>query len=342
MLKKTKLKGKCLTTAMGIMPHTDTEKALSLALTLDIPYWPQLPRVNYFEDMYVQISEHFPGVQIDPQKRVISFSLDQFYSDFEEYLPHWEEEEFFRLSDEYSAVFHRFLEKDLSGYPYIRGQSIGPVSYGLKILDERNRPMIYYDEVRQIIFDFVAKKLRAQLGEMRAVHQGAFVWVDEPGLEMIFMAMTGYPSEKAKEDYIGFLETVPGPLGVHLCGNPDWSFLLQLELDVLSLDILTHGYIFSRYTAEIKDFLDRGAVISWGVTPTLTEEYAQENLKSMIAMVENIWQDLDRKGISYEQLLEQAWFAPARCCLVNADGDETVTKSFALLQEVANHFKQKL
>ncbi len=342
MNDKMRLEGNCMTTAMGIMPHTDVDRALALALTLDIPFWPQLPRVNYFEDMYVQVSEHFPGIIIDPEKRVVSFSVDKFYMDFEEYMPYWEEEEFFRLSTDYSVVFHRFLKQDLSAYPYIRGQSIGPVSYGLKILDEQNKPMIYYDEVRQMIFDFVAKKLQAQYHEMLAVHPNAFLWVDEPGLEMIFMAMTGYSNEKAKEDYLNFLKVFPGPRGVHLCGNPDWSFLLQMELNVLSLDILSRGHIFSRYTDEIRAFLDRGAIISWGITPTLTEELERENIHSMIKMIENLWQSLDSAGVPYEQLLKQAWFAPARCCLVNLDGEKSVAKSFKLLREVANHFKQKI
>jgi len=337
-----KLEGGCRTTAMGIMPHTDVEKALDLALSVDIPFWPQLPKVSFLEDMYAQVSEHFPGIKLDMDKRVVSFSIDKFYEDFEEYMPHWEEEEFFRLSPEYSVVFHRFLEQDLSQYKYIRGQSIGPVSYGLKILDENNKPMIYYEEVRQIVFDFVAKKLRAQLSEMQKAHPGAFVWVDEPGLEMIFMAISGYTSERAKEDYQAFLEHFPGPRGVHLCGNPDWSFLLQMELEVLSLDVLAQGHIFSRYADEIKAFLDRGGIISWGITPTLSEEFEQENIQSMIKMIDGLWDSLDGAGIPREQIMKQAWLAPARCCLVNQDGEETVTKSFRLLQEVADHFKGML
>ena len=337
-----KLAGNCQTTAMGIMPHTDVEKALKLALTLDIPCWPQLPKVNFYEDMYVQISEHFPGLTLDTEKRVINFSIDRFYEDLEEFLQRWDDQSYFRLSTGYSAVFHRFLEQDLSSYQYIRGQSIGPISYGLKILDSENKPMIYYEEVRQIIFDFVAKKLQAQLGEMQAVHPGSFVWVDEPGLEMIFMAITGYTSERGKEDYRAFLENFPGPKGVHLCGNPDWSFLLQMELDVLSLDVFARGHIFSRYSDDIKAFLDRGGIISWGITPTLTEEYEKENVQSMITILDGLWKSLDQRGIPYKQLLAQAWLAPARCCLVNQDGEETVGKSFRMLQEVANHFKAKL
>jgi len=337
-----KLEGNCQTTAMGIMPHTDIEKALELALTLDIPYWPQLPKVNFFEDMYAQVSEHFPGIILDLEKREVRFSIDKFYTELEEYLPRWEDEEFFRLSPGYSVVFHRFLELDLAPYQYVRGQSIGPVSYGLKITDEDKKPMIYYDEVRDLVFDFVAKKLQAQLSEMQKVHPGSFVWVDEPGLEMIFMAFTGYTSERAASDYRAFLEKFPGPAGVHLCGNPDWSFLLQLDLDVLSLDVLARGHIFSRYNEDIKTFLDRGGIISWGITPTLTEEYEQESVQSMIKNLEDLWNSLDQSGIPREQILKQAWLAPARCCLVNLDGEETVAKSFRMLQEVAGHFKAQL
>lgn len=45
--------GGLLTTAMAVMPHRDVDRALETALSLDIPYWPQLPHVSYREDMYV-------------------------------------------------------------------------------------------------------------------------------------------------------------------------------------------------------------------------------------------------------------------------------------------------
>lgn len=337
-----KLEGNCQTTAMGIMPHTDIEKALEVALSLDIPFWPQLPRTGFFEDMYVQISEHFPGIIVDTDKRLISFSIDKFYSEMDEFMNHWDDETYFRLSPQYSAVFHRFLEKDLSAYQYIRGQSIGPVSFGLKILDENKKSMIYYDEVKEIIFEFTAKKLVAQFNEMYEKHQGTFVWVDEPGLEMIFMAFTGYSSGKAKEDYLSFLQKFPGPKGVHLCGNPDWSFLLQLGLDVLSIDALAWGHVFSRYREEVSDFINSGGVISWGITPTLTEEYEKENLRSMIQKMDALLDSLESQGVDRGRILKQSWFAPARCCLINADGEKTVEKSIKLVNEVADHYKSLL
>lgn len=331
-----------MTTAMGILPHDDVDRALRLSLSLDIPFWPQLPAVSFYEDMYAQASEHFPGITLDLERRVINFSPERFHEELEEYLAHWEDEAYFALSPGYSAVYHRFLQQDLSAYPYIRGQNIGPVSFGMKIQDSERRPMIYFDDVREIIFDFFTRKLRAQYNQLRQIHPRAFVWVDEPGLEMLFMSFTGYTSEKAAADYRLFLENFPGPKGVHLCGNPDWSFLLNLDLDILSLDVLARGHIFTRYREEIRTFLDRGAIISWGITPTLAEEYAPEDLRSMIARIDDYWNYLEQGGIPREQILRQAWFAPARCCLINTDREATVERSFELLKGVAAHFREEL
>jgi hypothetical protein len=34
-----------------------------------------------------------------------------------------------------------------------------------------------------------------------------------------------------------FLSMVEGPRGIHLCGNPDWDFLLNQDMDILSMDV---------------------------------------------------------------------------------------------------------
>jgi hypothetical protein len=66
--------GNLLTTAMAVMPHTDVERALEVALSLDVPFWPQLPNYSYYEDMYVQAAEHFPGILLDVENRTLRFS----------------------------------------------------------------------------------------------------------------------------------------------------------------------------------------------------------------------------------------------------------------------------
>lgn len=336
-----KLPGNCLTTAMGILPHTSIGDALDLALTLDIPFWPQLPKYSFNEDMYVQISEHFPGIVVDEKNLRVQLDLDAFYEELPAYAEKMEDRSYLELSPEYSAALDAFLERDLSKYRVIRGQSIGPVSFGLKITDRNMMPVIYFDDVRDFLFDFIARKLNAQYDQLKAKNENSFVWVDEPGLEIIFGSFTGYSSDRAKRDYRAFLESVRGPQGVHLCGNPDWSFLLGMDLNILSVDTFGWGHIFTRYRDEVIAFLKRGGIISWGIVPTLTDEIDAQTVDGMVQRLESLWDYLAGEVVDKKLILERAWLAPARCCLVNADGAASVEKAFGVLREVSGRIREK-
>ena len=77
--------------------HTDVKLALETALSLDIPFWPQLPNTSYFEDMYVQASEHFPGICLDLANRKLSFPTEKFIAELKEILANFEKEVVFIL-----------------------------------------------------------------------------------------------------------------------------------------------------------------------------------------------------------------------------------------------------
>ena len=59
--------GNFMTSGMGVLLHTDLEKGLALAMSVDIPFWPQLPKMRYEEDMHAQVAHRFPGSIISPQ-----------------------------------------------------------------------------------------------------------------------------------------------------------------------------------------------------------------------------------------------------------------------------------
>lgn len=328
------LPGKGLTTAMGILPHSDPGVAQELALSVDIPFWPQLPRFRFKEDMYAQFAEHFPGIIIDEQNQILRFSNERFAAELDEYLESSADPDFFGLSEEFSTAFRNFLSLDLSSYPLIRGQSVGPISFGLKICAEDLKPMIYNDFVREILYDFLSHKVAWQYEKLRQIHPRPFVWLDEPGLEMIFNSFSGYTSELAQTEYRTFLERLPGPKGIHLCGNPDWSFLLGANLDILSVDAFSWGHILVRYIDEVREFLQKGRIIAWGITPTLTSELVPESVATLTARLLESWEFLGRHGLEPELIFDRAWLAPSRCCLINADGSGSVKRSFELLHEI--------
>ncbi len=333
--------GNLKTTAMAVMPHKDADRALDLALSVDIPFWPQLPRVSYYEDMYVQAAEHFPGILLDLENQTLRFSMDNFINEFEDTLARFDEPEYFDISRDYSVVYHKFLEMDLSDRPAIRGQLEGPISFGLNVLDQDKRPILFEDTIRPFMFEFMSKRINVQLKRLEQMNPNAFMFVDEPGLQFLFSALSGYDSTQAKSDMEQFFSTVQRPRGIHLCGNPDWDFLLHLDLDILSLDIYQNGEVFSSYWKSIKNFLDRGGVIVWGVVPTNFEPFEAENIRSLETRLTGVWDFLSGKGIDREFLLSRSLLSPATCCLINPDGETTVEKAFAVVNELSLRLRDR-
>lgn len=316
--RRLSLEAGCKTTAMGIMPHTDIEKALQLALGLDIPFWPQLPNVSFYEDMYAQTSENFPGITVDPEARTVTFDTARFEAQLASYSERMNDPWAFSLGTRYSAVYHRFLEHDLSRYAAIRGQLTGPVSFGFKIVDQAKRPIIYDDGVSALLFDFIQRKANAQYQELRRKNPNAFVWIDEPGLGWVFSGLSGYSDTQARRDYESFLNGIEGPRGLHLCANVNLPYLLGLGPDILSFDAYQIRVMPRAYSATIADFLGAGGVISWGMVPTDSTSLGQETPESLTRLLEGYWEIVSQNsGIAPEHIARQALIAPARCCLKN-------------------------
>ena len=333
--------GNLLTTAMAVMPHKDVERALNLALSLDVPFWPQLPHLNYYEDMYVQAAEHFPGILLDVPNRTLRFSMDKFVDELEEALARMAEPDYLDISRDYSVVYHQFLELDLSKRTAIRGQLEGPISFGLNVHDSDDRPLIFNDVVRPFMLEFMAGRVNVQLRRLKERNPNAFMFVDEPGLQFIFSGMAGYGNLTAKDDMEKFFAMIDRPRGVHLCGNPDWDFLLGLDLDVLSLDMYSNGEVFVSYAKSVRRFLDRGGVLIWGIVPTNFEPFSGENLETLERRILMLWENLDRQGIDREFLLSRSMLSPATCCLVNPDIEKTVEEAFRTTKALSERLRAR-
>jgi hypothetical protein len=303
---------------MGIMPHTDVDKALRLALSLDIPFWPQLPKVSFYEDMYVQASQNFPGIVVDPEGERISFDTTRFEDELGDYSQRMAQPETFALSRSYSASYHRFLAENLQGYAAIRGQLIGPVSFGFRVTDENNQPIIYNQEAKTILFDFIQRKANTQYRELKQKNRNAFVWLDEPGLGWVFSGLSGYTDVPARQDYQSFLDGIEGPRALHLCANVNLPYLLELGVEVLSFDAYQMETMPKGYASSVAEFIRSGGVISWGIVPTDSSSLDGETPQTLARLLSGYWEVVsENTGLAAKQIAEQALIAPARCCLKN-------------------------
>jgi len=208
-------------------------------------------------------------------------------------------------------------------------------------MDQDDRPILFNDTVRPFLLEFMAKRLNVQLDKLKARNKKAFMFIDEPGLQFIFSAMSGYNDIQAMEDMEYFFSLLNRLRGIHLCGNPDWDFLLQLDLDILSLDTFSNGERFVGYVSSIKKFLDRGGVIVWGMVPTNYEPFSQESLDSLGSKLGNLWEKLAHRGIDKNHLLSRSLISPATCCLVNPDKTRTVEQAFSWIKDLSKSLRNK-
>jgi hypothetical protein len=79
----------------------------------------------------------------------------------------------------------------------------------------------------------------------------------------------------------------------------------------------------------------------WGIVPTGFETFAQEEIPALIQRLENVWRVLWSKGVDRERMIAQSMLSPATCCLVNPDGERTVERAFAAVNQMADRLKHK-
>lgn len=309
----------CRTTAMGIMPHRDPDRALVYALKMDIPFWPQLPRATFSEDMFAQFSMGFPGTRVDLEGRRVIFDTARFMEELAAYSEIMEEPSALAGGLDSSLTFRRFLATDFRDRAAIRGHVCGPVNFGFRVTDEAGKPILYNDEVRALLFDFARKKVNAQYRLLRQKHPNAFVWVDEPGLGWVFNSFAGYNELQAEVDYRNFLSGFEGPRALHLCLNVHLPYLFGLGLDILSIDAFQFETMPRAYAEPIARFIEEGGIVSWGIVPTESMTLDPESPETLYRRLIGYWEIIAASaGIPERRIAQRALIAPAKCCIKNA------------------------
>jgi hypothetical protein len=209
--------------------------------------------------------------------------------------------------------------------------------------------------VRDILFDFIQKKVNVQCGELKKKNPHAFVWVDEPGLGYVFSGLTGYNDQQAKADFHGFVQGIEGLKGLHLCAEVNLPYLLELGIEILSFDAHQMGFMPKEYAETVAGFLKKGGIISWGIIPAQSKMLALITPEEMALTLSQYWEVISQNtGIPLEQIAEQALIAPARCCLreIEAEGcgeccgfssieEAVVEKTFSYLPRISQILKER-
>jgi len=275
------IKNKFLASGIGSLPFTDAKRAVSFVLEEfkdNIVFLPQLPKRSFLESMHIQFSEGFPGVKIIPnRKSMIIDSLDvNFVSNFEKSFNaiNSGDIEYFAIGVEYAEGYHEFFRIASSRrLPYVKSQIIGPISFGLTILDEKGKPILLNPELREIIPKFLGFKSIWQILQLKNLKcaEEIIIFIDEPYL--VAIGSNQFGSFK-RDGIISMINVVVKMIhqegaiaGIHCCGNTDWSICFDTDVDIISFDAFDFLDSLFIYKEGLVEFIERGGIIAWGIVP---------------------------------------------------------------------------
>ncbi|RPH60416.1 MAG: hypothetical protein EHM81_06275 [Chloroflexi bacterium] len=351
-----------LTTHVGSVPHPEPgDLPARLAGLLDIPSWTQHPRRSFRESMYVQYSPSLPAVLVDEAREKIILdtrsdltpALEAFYTP---YLA--DDVEAFALRPDYAAGFFAMLET-LKGQegpqtekPWAnptswgKGQVTGPISFGLTVTDQDLRATLYNELLADVIVKNMAMNARWQARQLKPARENVIIFTDEPYMASFGSAFISLGREQA----VAYLDEVYDAIhaegavsGVHCCANTDWGLLLSTKVDILNLD--AYGYIenLALYPAEVREFLDRGGAVCWGLIPN-NEQVFNETPQGLADRLRNgiklICEKASARGVAIKpgEFASRSLVAPA--CGLGSTSIEIADRAFDILAETGSILKK--
>jgi hypothetical protein len=309
--------------AVGSLPYEDAGRAMRLILerTPEIPAWPQLPRRSFEENMYVQYSEGLPGAVVEAQDQRFYVADEPPADEVAEFLEKLEHDDpaLFAISPERAAGIPA-LEEALARLndggtppPFVKGQVTGPVSFGLTVLREDRRSLLFDDTQRELATTLLAQKARWQQELLRAWSPTSvpIIVFDEPYMAQLGSAFVNVPPELCYpllEECLGYLDCLTG---IHICGGADWDKVCRLPFDLLSFDasdyldsVITQRESFAAFAVE-------GGLLAWGAVPNderALELTAEDIGRRVITGAEA----LEKTGtISVDEVLALSFVSPA-------------------------------
>lgn len=319
------------TSGIGSVPFAEPESILGQIREAApaIPFWPQLVARSSWENMGLQFTRGLPALKVEPEESRVTVdpeadqaaALTAFYeADISG------DREGFGLTEKTSTGFFALLESAASapeGIERLKGQVTGPVTFCLSVKDLDGRAVLYNPDLKDAYARGLGLCGAWQAERLSPGFEAPIIFVDEPsltGFGSAFMALEG-------EEVIHLLNTTMEPIhqagglcGVHVCGNTDWATILKSDLDVVNVDVYGFGREFVLYAGPIRQFLERGGVIAWGIVPTLNYS-GNETLEELVETLDGHIESLVSAGIDRELIADRSLITPS-CGMGSRTPDE--------------------
>lgn len=312
-----KLLPTCASTGIGSFPHTQQELALQQALQMDIPFLPQLPTETPLELMIPAALEGFPGAVFDADGLSI-ITLDVWSQQAEAHL---QKIEAALKSGDLSnylptslacRCWQPFLwEIENRKMAFAKIQLAGPATVRWVSKTSEGNAVSSNGKLDQHVFRFLLAKSLAMVKALKKTGGVTPIFfLDEPGLYAFNRKdPTHLVVAQELKVLVQTLQLEGALVGVHCCSNTDWSTLLTMGLDILSMDVRLSLDALLEHRDAFLQFLASGAVLSLGVVPTdLKSSYKVDDL---VASIEASLRATLPESLPFGPVLSQMMVTPA-------------------------------
>ncbi len=229
--------------------------------------------------MYVQFSENIPGVTIDESAKeiYINSAKDTYAQELEAVYEHYlaEDTDYFAVGEDFASGLYEFSRHpgSVAGHPFIKGQIIGPISFGLTVTDQNKKASIYNQEFCDCLVKALAMKARWQVRKLQIANRKSqiIIFIDEPYLVSVgstFFNISAQAVVNMLNELADAIHKEKALAGIHCCGNTDWGMVLKSDIDILNFDAYNYLETIFLYRKELSDFKKRGGILAWGIVPT--------------------------------------------------------------------------
>lgn len=344
--------------AIGSLPHKSLTDAMQIVEKYfpNLPFWPQLAKLNKNEDMIFQFLENVPGlvneegnVYIDNESDSFFEQLEELFMDYEEIITDSTSELLnkYCISENYSSTFRPFIEIVSSNKPnYAKGQITGPFTLATSLTDKEGRCAFYDETLREIVVKLLSLKALWQIKEIKKVSPNTIpiIFLDEPSISQLgtsaFITISREEVISAFKEISDLIKENGAISAIHCCGKCDWSVPIESGFNILNLD----GYFFAQnlslFSQNVEQFLSNGGKIAWGVVPTLDSDALQAADKDVILnKFDDAVKYLINKGIDKDLIINNSMITPS--CGAGSLTVELSEKAMDLTKNVAMKLQEK-
>jgi len=313
-------------TGIGSVPFTNPVETVALIINAfpQMPYWPEMVRLGFAEEMTAQSACGLAATKIDEAARTVgidpAWPRDEALAAFYEVALSGDLTPFAMKENE-AHGFYALLQAvadEQTPCQALKGQLAGPVTFAGTVKDQEGKAMLFDRELTQAACLGLARKAAWQAQKFRDLGKAPVIFLNDPYLTCFGSAFLPISREEVMEILAATIEelkqTAGGPVavGLHCCGNTDWGLLLEAPIDILSFD--SYGYFDSLrlYDKAVAKFFSRGGWLAWGLVPTRGDEFRQE-------AADSLWQRFTRQvgqlaqdqQTGLKEILSRALLTPA-------------------------------